>query len=845
MKTKFLIGAFAFPLFIASCSNDELDVVQNEMPQEFSEVVGNKLVGNGLTISVSKYGEVESRLNANGWQTKDMIGLAWYNGADAITKNQIPVGTKAKPLAWFDEEGVKPATHTLQPAKMDKPEIYGNHKFIYGENGNFATESSVYEGFHFAYYPYARANKVEQMTITANGVNQTSEYDADIYKNAFHISAQDVITEASVAEDGSVEKAFNLKRLVNILNFSLVPEASWSSNEILKNMKVTSVKLDVKQPLFVPAVDLIPAYLPSAVYTDGEYDAESTLEKMTWAKLYGASNKALKLDGSASTSITTNVDMETSTLDAAKSYRMFLFPTIAPATTVTAKDIKLTVTIAGGSTFNITYNTTTDANKAKLDIIAAMLNGAYEANNKTYTLQDVMDGSTAGRQNGPVKLAFDLVASEFKVSYNKIASRPQWNDAVALATALAQEKNIEFVVTDDVDFGADAKDAINLPTIPEKGSLTIKTSGAKGQIHILGNVKWPNEVENISWNNAAKIVVGEGGALTVTPNGSLNAAVTIEEGGKVIVNKNAYFNAEASANQTLNNGRIEVVYGSHVENVNGASTGDVAFVLKATTKAYEINKLIEPSAASVTTLVVGKGVNLNLNLSDVVDDPYGVQQTLNSLAAINVELTGGSVTGNLAKQNAINNLKVLSGTTNKIVDVKPVDIYVANKASLDITTTANQKLPLNTVNVKNYGVLNIDAESHFNNIINEGTINGNKTVHYVGTFNNAKGTAKGVEPCGCTPDVDYTTLESAVTAAMDAWKEASANTINQAYVVDKVINSYTSSEYVKAFYDALKAWFDAKVADGVLANTLPAYDSFNDSSIILYQALSGTPIVFE
>ena len=56
----------------------------------------------------------------------------------------------------------------------------------------------------------------------------------------------------------------------------------------------------------------------------------------------------------------------------------------APATTVAAKDIKLTVTIAGGSTFNITYNTTTDANKAKLGIIADMLNGAYEANNKTY-----------------------------------------------------------------------------------------------------------------------------------------------------------------------------------------------------------------------------------------------------------------------------------------------------------------------------------------------------------------------------------------------------------------------------------------------------------------------------
>lgn len=850
MKTKFLIGAFALPLFIASCNNEELDLVQSERPLETNEVVGNKLISQGMTISVSRYGEVESRLNAAGWETDDLVALGWYNGNTNISVEQLTYSDvkKTKLYPWWDVEGA--ATNAQNPLKQTDKNIYGNHKFVYDESGDFVTEANVYEGFHFAYYPYARMNKVGELTITPNGNAQTSEYEEDIYKNAFHISAQDIIKESDVAEDGSVVKNFDLKRLVNILNFKLTPSATWASNELLKNMKVTSVELSVGQNVFTPSYKVQPYYLPSAVYTDGELDKEATAAKMTWTNLTGKattgsykSKGALAVNGTTAKSIKTTVDLATATLDGEKSYRMFLFPTSAPATEFEGKNITLKVTIEGGGYFTISYSKTSDDNKKKLDILAAMLNGEYKANGKTYTLQEVMDGSVEGVHDGPVALPFVLNESEFTVSYN-IPSRDAWNAAVNLATALAQpNKKNTFNVSGDVKFGETANDAVNLPTIPEGSSLEIKT-GAKGQLSFLGKVKWPNDVENISWNVANKVVVGEGGALTVSANGALNANVTIEEGGKVIVSNKAYFNAGESVGTTLNDGRIEVVYGSHVSNINAESTGDVAFVVKSNTHAYEINALIENENASVTTLVVGKDINLNLNLSDVVNDPYGVTQKLEDLADINIELTGGSVTGDLAtgKQNKVNKLKVVSGTTNKIVDVIPADIYVAKKAELTMATTEDQNLELSEVNVEVEGTLNVKAETHVNNIKNLGTINGEKTVHYLGTFDNANGTAKGVEPCDCGDAGKAADRETMQKAATDMNKKNGNGKVSNKSELVEALNHFISSEDILSTKPEWKAtiFVNLLIKYGIEFE----YTAITDAHVTQLEVLLGQAIDF-
>ena len=73
MKVKHLLFSSAFlAIGFAACTNEE---VAMDSTQQLNQVVGAELIGTDISINVSN--GVGSRLNAEGWQSTDKLGLAW------------------------------------------------------------------------------------------------------------------------------------------------------------------------------------------------------------------------------------------------------------------------------------------------------------------------------------------------------------------------------------------------------------------------------------------------------------------------------------------------------------------------------------------------------------------------------------------------------------------------------------------------------------------------------------------------------------------------------------------------------------------------------------------------
>lgn len=132
MRTKILLSAVALTATFAACNNENVpSSVENNL-LENQEIVGATLVSEGGTISL---GGIQSRVNANGWEPSDKLALAWYNlngTTGSITEEQAK--------SEWDGQG------------NDKA-IYANHLFTRSAEGKFVTNSNIYQGAHFIYFP--------------------------------------------------------------------------------------------------------------------------------------------------------------------------------------------------------------------------------------------------------------------------------------------------------------------------------------------------------------------------------------------------------------------------------------------------------------------------------------------------------------------------------------------------------------------------------------------------------------------------------------------------------------------------------------------------------------------
>ena len=219
---KNLYGALALSLLAVGCSQEELAPKANQIEtseQNLESVVGHDLVG-PISISIA---DGATRATGGSWDKNDKLGLAWFNiEASGITALQDP--------ATFSN---------LVPANVSN-EIYGNHLFSVAESGAFETQTNVYQGAHFVYWPFARATKVEQKTVNLNAVAYEGAVEKDLDNVAFRMSPVDFISAADVNADMKLAKKFQLEPVAAAIGLKATPDALFKGNETLKNLKVAS-----------------------------------------------------------------------------------------------------------------------------------------------------------------------------------------------------------------------------------------------------------------------------------------------------------------------------------------------------------------------------------------------------------------------------------------------------------------------------------------------------------------------------------------------------------------------------------------------------------------------------
>lgn len=703
MKKHYLFSALAFSAFLASCNND-IDTVAENVKQEteMAEVVGATLVSKGMAIDVNG---LESRLTAAGWEENDQIGMGWYN------VNTLGIHEDQEETTW---------EATMADDLWTDHKVYANHKFI-----NFTTESNVYQGAHFVYFPYQRETKVQQKVVNANGLDFTvsgaegvSDVEYDMFNRAFYLSAQDFVSAGDVNLAGELNKQFRLSAMVNGMTVVATPTLEATSTAI-KGLKISSVNIESQQgDVFAETFAIKPNLIPEVIMNP-------ETQKIDGAKTDKALDEYIKnAEKDYVKAVQRIVSAEANyDLSATRSINVFTFPTKVGYDKTAAQRPIITVNVVSpngwvGRFAAAQYSMHTNANKATVQKLHEFL-GAQEN-----TLQNIL------RINGgwtTLSLPIELDESNLAMVW-EINNKPQWDDAVALAEEIGSD--VTFTLKDDVVF----TEKVNLP---EGIELTVVSDG--GKMMIDGEIEWPNTTDlhlasaNIEITHAA----------TLTINGISNSNKNILVANEIVNNGNIVLNEYAevgnSGKKIDNNGRIEVSYGSYVFAEVG---GVVAFEVKNTTPIYQINNLINADVfmgyqgqALVNTLIVNDGNILNLNATkagESVYDPYtGTTVTIPDaempdLNSINIELNGGKVHGAIGDVEEVANVYVLSGINNSIVDVTiNGNLVVEEGATVAVDATPN---------IKGYK----KAIDIYGDIINEGTLKANVSIFAINVENQKK-----------------------------------------------------------------------------------------------------------
>ena len=697
---KLLLAALAVSTMFASCAKEEM--VKQVNPN--GEFVGAKLVGTNISMDFGK--DSQTKLTGTAWESTDQLGLGW------VVTN-----------AGYDAVQNEADDFSADPAIASK--LYANHLFQLGDKGNFTTKGNVYEGWHFAYYPFAYEKRIGQVKNVVVNPKQTELWAKDRYNTCLYLSAREFLTESDLNADNELnDVTYEMFRAMGTIGITVNPSAMFTGSDALKNLNIESVTIKTEGvSTFVTSVKLQPAYLPEFQYktvgTDLVYDAEAT-KAAVYTNLDNGSARVLQ-PVALSQTVTTEVENDAINLTAPQTLRVYVYPTTAPLTT---ENTSITIEVEGGQ-FNVAY-----VNKPE-----AQLSAAEKANNAAITAivnafksNGALADYYADITKNILSLNLELTGDIFKADFTDIYDEEQWDKAVAVADALELEE-ATFTITKtpaktpyDWAF-EDLDEAGNLITLPQ-AELTVN-----GRPMIIGaNGSWP--AEGIT---ATSVKVNKNVTLTVADNVTLDA--TVDNDGTIAVGKKAKV-------MTVNNehGRINVVYGSYLV-LETHKHGVIAYNVTGKDMAYQINYLTKAGNAlgdaRVNTLVLNNKT-FNLSMVDTAvenDDPYNGIVTpgaaLEGMDQMNFELNNGTLKADPNSGVKVAAVEVLGGTKNAIWNTN-----ITN----DLTITAG-KVTVDAAKVGTY-TESLKVEG---NIDNKGELVANANI-YTTTIKNPVGAKTTVNP---------------------------------------------------------------------------------------------------
>lgn len=724
MKTKVLFSALAIASLFAACNNE--DVLTNEENTQFENA---KLLGKGLSLNLTN-GAVDTRVADGAWEAGDKAGLAWVAGESSTAE---------------DITGVADAPNA-------------NHMYIKSNGAAWNTNSNIYEGWHFAYYPFAYQSAPTQLVFDVNAAPMKKAFLDDQYE-ALHISAADYLDGDKIdGQAGSITTAFRMERVVNILKPILKIDKAFTENADLKDIKIKGIRIYANDggnndnKIFQNKLKLVPKKLPTFEYKEGKVDLEAINKKFIDEKIFGDDGALVVVENSADNNIYTSIDEKVADnykLDGEKELRVFVAPVKKNGLTSVGQ-LNIKVDVEGG-VFDIYANDIVEANQKTMKKLYSLLSGTEDADNNAAKRNFQTVFYNAGTTDAPVykpqpaqKLELTLNKDNFHPDFSNISNIDEWNAAVKIADALKLEE-VTFNLTGDVKFPAGNMNVPSAETLKVTG-----TQGKNAKMTFAAATNWsgkiaadlPGVLVNVEKDGVLSINSTLGYA-SVQNNGVIKAGAT----AKLNTNDGKYINNE--------NGRIIVEYGAFVYPTTDKE-GVIAYEVKSTTPAEisRINTLVNggtKGAANVNTLIVSTTLDINAVAGAAgTDDPYNAgtpATSLTDVSNVNIELVGGSVIKKLEGSNEdVKSITAVSGE-NTTTDVETTAI--ATKAGATLTVTSETEPTMTdlalTGDITNAGTLNAETNIACANVTNEvGTINvsAEKTIWYTGTYKQG-GTTKG------------------------------------------------------------------------------------------------------
>ena len=771
MKTKYLLSTLALSAAFVACNNEEL--VVNETPKfDGNEVVGARLLGEGLSLNITTNSEGEdTRATASGWVSGDVAGLGWV--------------VAGSPTDYQTKKGLSEVGETL----------YANHFYQY-DGASWGAKTNIYEGWHFAYFPYVHHAKPGNLAFEVNGAVFATEnaekdyaFNADIINNSPHISAAAKLTLDNINEmEGTIEERFSVERIVNVLSPKLNISSEFTEDALLQTLDIKSITLSTPgYNFFYKNIRIIPSKLPQNLYKEnGEYDAAETVKQLG-KSLYTTG----AVDGYTNTAyITTNLKDGMFKLNQPSHLlRMFLAPVLEKST---EKNVfKLRVDVAGGH-FDIAYTVAEEGkelsdvqktNNAAIEKLFNLISKKGEGYNGVH-FKNIADekGNVYSAQGLNVALAIENFTADYFID-----EEGEWDACVDLANALGAT-NPTFTVAKDfaVEFG-DAE-VMNAPT---GGVTVVAEDGGTAILKVTGKT---------AWNST--ITVGTGMSVEVSAEGELSVegeelkSVTLVNNGDIVAGELATVGSKGGNNFT-NNGRVTIEYGAYVYPASGA-VGEIAYELLPADGVKVVNTLVaggtNDERANVNVLIVkDRAWDLDATLGDNTTGGgrYDITETMpgdgynfDALKNVSVEIENAQVSS--AKKQATFANVTMTGATSSLTGVSVTGaLNVTDKGAVDcvelntVTSDGDVKAEIikNNVTAANVEVAtsiignvtatgNVTAKSITGDVLSavnvtvaDGAINGNVTA----TGNvTAKSISKTLNVNG-NGTVTVETIEGAVT----------------------------------------------------------------------------------
>lgn len=682
MKTKYLLSALAISAAFVACDKDEQMQVNNTMNTNKNEIVGEELLGSGLSMGLISHEEGQTRATADGkWELGDVAGLGWL-------VKESPYA----PQAPQDEDGV-----TL--AQVDA-KLFNNHYYAYQGEGKWNTQGNIYKGWHFAYFPYQYHEEVQALIFTGETLNPAftmlnagvgNAYKADIYSNAPHISAAAFLDKSKVnTAAGTITESFNIERVVNVF----IPVLKFSDEfkkAALADLAITNIKWNVGTPVFPKTLTINPKALTMNQYLeDGKTVDEDATRKLLISQLYASENPILNIideNNVYNTYVETNlIDKEGNknfslgnTPEVGHYLRMFIPPVNDRVVSeVSLKNYYFEVTVEGGHKFIVDKDD--EEFEKLLRLIGTKKDGIFRtisANGKTV--------------NGAEGVVFNLGVKHF-VYNNVISAENTWENCVAIADALGLD-NPTFKIADGYTLEFDDTEGKMLA--PKKG-ITLIPAGTEATLKIVGKTEWN---EKITLGDGVSVQVGDATNAEINERASLtiNDASFAEE---VLVN---YATIEAGKLATIgkkdtenftNFGTVIIQWGSFVY-PGTASDGDVAFRLRKDDGIVTVNTLISSKnlkgSANVNKFIVANRTwdldEVNSGVSEEEDRYNPVPASAYAdLSGVTIVIEGVDAPASVVTENMLSVKNVImKGANATLMGVDVIgDVHVEGQGKVDI-----------------------------------------------------------------------------------------------------------------------------------------------------------------